>query len=103
MVDQTMIDVGDISDQLAAVCKARGVRSLALFGSSVRDDRTADSDVDVLVSFDGSHDLFNRYMGLLEDLRALFGRDVDLVIDESIRNPVFRDEVMAQKRSVYVA
>jgi len=39
-------------DEIAAFCRRHGIRRLALFGSVLRDDFTADSDVDVLVEFE---------------------------------------------------
>lgn len=98
-----MLELTAIDEQLGIICKSHEVDTLDLFGSVVGDSFGPGSDVDALVSFQGRHDLFNRYMGLLDDLRELFGREVDLVMSDSIRNPIFRDEVMAHKVSVYAA
>ena len=60
------------------------VRDLALFGSSARDTAREDSDIDILVSFDGpatSH----RYFGVQFYLEDLLGRPVDLVSDKALR------------------
>lgn len=54
------------------------IRSLALFGSVVRDEATAESDLDVLVEFDKPIDLF-AFLALEEELAGLAGRRVDLV------------------------
>jgi predicted nucleotidyltransferase len=54
------------------------IRSLALFGSVVRDEATARSDVDLLVEFEQPVDLF-AFLVLEEELAALAGRRVDLV------------------------
>jgi predicted nucleotidyltransferase len=61
-----------------------GVRSLAVFGSVARDEARPDSDVDVLVDFEGGA-TFDRYFGLLEYLEALLGCQVDLVTRPSVR------------------
>ncbi|HHI76345.1 MAG TPA: DNA polymerase subunit beta [Gammaproteobacteria bacterium] len=61
-----------------------GVRDLALFGSSARDTAGEDSDIDILVAFDGpatSH----RYFGVQFYLEDLLGRPVDLVSDKALR------------------
>ena len=61
-----------------------GVRDLALFGSSARDTAGEDSDIDILVAFDGpatSH----RYFGVQFYLEDLLGRSVDLVSDKALR------------------
>jgi uncharacterized protein len=61
-----------------------GVTRLALFGSIVRDSARADSDVDILVSFDGPA-TSARYFGVQFYLEDLLGRPVDLVTDKALR------------------
>ena len=56
---------------------AFGVKSLALFGSVARDEARADSDVDVLVEFEGPT-TFRRHIGLILFLEDLLGRRVDV-------------------------
>ncbi len=73
-----------LSQHRAEITREFGVSRLALFGSTARDEANADSDVDVLVSFDGGATL-RRYMGLNRYLEALFNRRVDLVTDKSLR------------------
>ncbi len=61
-----------------------GVSQLALFGSSARDEARPDSDVDVLVSFDGPA-TSKRFFGVQFYLEDLLGRPVDLVTDKALR------------------
>ena len=61
-----------------------GVDRLALFGSTVRDAASLDSDIDVLVSFDGPA-TSERYFGVQFFLEDLLGRPVDLVTDKALR------------------
>ena len=78
----------EVLDQLACskpVLSARyGVERLALFGSTVRDSDRPDSDIDVLVSFDGPA-TSERYFGVQFFLEDLLGRPVDLVTDKALR------------------
>lgn len=62
---------------LAAKHKAKHVR---LFGSVVRGEDTAESDVDFLVDFEEKATLFDQ-IGLKQDLEDLLGRGVDVVED----------------------
>jgi predicted nucleotidyltransferase len=98
-----MLNTEAYVEAIESLCKAYSVKELGLFGSAVCDDFGPDSDVDVLVIFDGTDDLFNRYMGLLDGLRSLFDRDVDLVMADAIKNPVFEREVMSQRKPIYAA
>lgn len=60
------------------------IRSLALFGSVVRDEARPESDLDVLVEFDRPIDLF-AFLALEEALAGLAGRRVDLVSRAALR------------------
>ena len=61
-----------------------GVVRLALFGSTARDTARPDSDVDLLVAFDGPA-TSERYFGLQFYLEDLLGRPVDLVTEKALR------------------
>jgi predicted nucleotidyltransferase len=60
------------------------VKTLALFGSVARDDARPDSDVDVLVEFDGPA-TFDAYVDLKFFLEDLLQRRVDLVTRKALR------------------
>ena len=61
-----------------------GITDLALFGSTVRDEARPDSDIDVLVSFDGPA-TSKRYFGVQFYLEDLLGSPIDLVTDKALR------------------
>ena len=61
-----------------------GVKSLAVFGSVVRDEATQTSDVDILVEFEGKA-TFDRFMDTKFFLEDLLGLRVDLVMPQTIR------------------
>lgn len=61
-----------------------GITSLALFGSTARDEAGERSDIDVLVAFDGPA-TSERYFGVLFYLEDLFGCPVDLVTEKALR------------------
>jgi len=61
-----------------------GVTQLALFGSTARDAARSDSDIDILVSFDGPA-TSERYFGVQFYLEDLFGCTVDLVTVKALR------------------
>lgn len=64
-----------------------GVASLALFGSAARGETREDSDVDVLVQFEGSA-TFDRFMDLKLLLEDIIGRRVDLVTEAALRHEI---------------
>src|SRR3954468_9700387 len=102
-----MIDlVAERRGQIAAAGRRRAVRRLDLFGSAAAGDfDPVASDLDFLVEFlphapGGPADA---YFGLLDDLRTLFGRPVDLVVDKAVRTPYFRAEADRTRTPVYAA
>lgn len=64
-----------------------GARYLALFGSAARDELHDDSDVDILVEFEGPA-TFDGYMDLKFFLESLLGRQVDLVTEKGLRKEI---------------
>ena len=90
-------------ERLAAFCRKHHIRKLALFGSVLRDDFRADSDVDVLVEFEPGHvPGFIRLAGMEFELSALLdGRKVDMRTPEDLSR-YFRDEVVASAEVQYV-
>ncbi len=91
--------------EVSALCRRYGVRKLELFGSATTgtfDPRT--SDLDFLIDLDpDGKSLFHRYFGLNEDLEALFGRKVDLVMVGALENPCFIESVNKTRQMVYAA
>ncbi|MEO8409313.1 MAG: nucleotidyltransferase family protein [Propionivibrio sp.] len=75
-----------------------GVTRLALFGSMARDAARADSDIDILVAFDGAA-TSERYFGVQFYLEDLFGRPVDLISEKALR-PELRPYI--EKEAVHV-
>jgi predicted nucleotidyltransferase len=61
-----------------------GVVRLALFGSTVRDEARPDSDVDIVVAFDGPA-TSQRYFGVQFSLEDALGCSVDLVTEKALR------------------
>ena len=61
-----------------------GVHDLACFGSTIREEADSESDIDILVSFDGPA-TSARYFGVQFYLEDLLGRPVDLVTDKALR------------------
>lgn len=90
---------------LVTLCRRHRVRRLAVFGSTARGEAGAGSDYDFLVKFDAlpSGDYAMAFFGLQEDLPALLGAPVELVVERAIRNPYFRQSVQAQRQELYAA
>jgi predicted nucleotidyltransferase len=80
------------------------VERLYLFGSGAdgRFDKER-SDLDFLVTLEDQppSEYAENYLGLAQALEKLFGRSADLVTESSIRNPYFRETVLAARQLLY--
>lgn len=98
-----MIDLAPYKSDLEKICKEMCLRRLDLVGSATRDDFADESDIDVLVTFEGDENLFDRYFSLKERLEAVFKRKVDVIEERAIRNPFFRKAIDRDRVKVYGA
>jgi len=89
--------------KLAELCRKHHIRRLALFGSVLRDDFRADSDVDVLVEFDPEHiPGFIALHTIEEELSpVLGGRKLDLVTPKFLNRRI-RERVLSEAEVEYV-
>jgi len=79
--------------------RALGVQRLALFGSILRDEARADSDVDLLVQFLPGTKTFDRFLAVLDLLEARLGRRVELVTTEAL-SPFIGPRILAEAQDV---
>jgi predicted nucleotidyltransferase len=94
------------SPALRRLCGRYGVQRLEIFGSATTGAFDPDrSDLDFLVQFanPSAEDAADNYFGLMSALEDLFGRRIDLVFVDAIRNPYFLQKVNAQRRVLYAA
>ncbi|MCL4840074.1 MAG: nucleotidyltransferase domain-containing protein [Thermoanaerobaculia bacterium] len=90
------------------ICRRRGVRRLALFGSVLGREFGPESDVDFLVEFEpeAAQPWAAHLVELEEELAALLGRPVDVVewgAVERSRNPYRRHGILSGRRLLYAA
>lgn len=90
-------------NKLTLLCKQHKVKELYIFGSIITKTFNDLSDIDFLVQFDDIdiNDYFDNYMDFKEKLEDLFGRQIDLLENQAIRNPIFRRVLDRDKRLIY--
>ncbi|NOT14029.1 MAG: nucleotidyltransferase family protein [Methylotenera sp.] len=77
--------IQSLTDSKVILSQRFGVNRLALFGSTARGTATPNSDIDVLVGFDGVA-TSQRYFGVQFYLEDLLGCNVDLVTEKALRH-----------------
>ncbi len=95
--------ITDSFDKIVALCERHRVLSLYVFGSVLTPNFNPNSDIDFLVHFNTADiaDYVTNYFSLKHSLESELGRPVDLVEDQSIRNPIFRHNVDKTKVPLY--
>jgi len=89
---------------IVLLCQKYRINEFSIFGSSLRDDFTDASDIDILVSFDEEAPitLFG-IMDIEQELGTLLRRKVDLVEKEALRNPIRKKIILETREVVYAA
>ncbi len=93
-------------DKLALLCKRWKIIELSLFGSVLRDDFDAESDVDVMIVLadDAELDHFNDWIKIKDEMSELLDhREVDLVERKRIVNPFMRHSILTTSEAIYAA
>jgi len=83
-------------DTVRAIAAKHGATNLRLFGSAVRGEERADSDIDLLVDLAENRG-FRDYLTLVEELESLLGRRVEVIIARSL-SPHFRPYIEGEAR-----
>ena len=92
MMGKPSIDLS--KEEIARFCKRSHIRKLSVFGSVLRKNFGADSDIDILVEFDPDHiPGLLRLAGMENELTGILGRKVDMRTAEDLSR-YFRQEVL---------
>lgn len=84
---------------LIDVCHQYDISKVSLFGSLARGEQTADSDIDLLVSFSRRQSLLT-LVRLERELSAALGRQVDVLTEAGI-SPYLRPQILKELRVLY--
>jgi predicted nucleotidyltransferase len=90
------------AEVLTDFCRRWRVTEMSVFGSALRADFGPESDLDILISFDGTArwSLFD-LIKMEDELAEISGREVDLVEKGSLRNPFRRSEILDNRKVIY--
>jgi uncharacterized protein len=98
-IGRTQVD----DEAVKTFCRLHRIRSLSLFGSVLRGEETPDSDLDLLIEFEQGAKVGLIRLSLIEaELSELLGRPVDLRSPADLSR-YFRDQVVAEARTLYAA
>ena len=88
------------------IFKDHKVKNAYVFGSVVGDKFTDESDIDILINFEEGLEPLEKgeiWWNLYDLLKMVFNREVDLLIESSLKNPYFIEEINEKKQLIYAA
>ncbi|MBN8576149.1 MAG: nucleotidyltransferase domain-containing protein [Cyclobacteriaceae bacterium] len=86
------------------LCRSHRVDKIYAFGSSITDHfdpEKSDIDIVVTIDIDDPIDRGEALLSLWDNLENLFKRKVDLLTEESIRNPFLKANINRTKKLIY--
>ncbi len=90
--------IEEIKKTLIEVLRKHGVKKAALFGSIVRGEATEESDIDLLIEFEGRKSLLD-LAGLKLDLQELLRRRVDVLTYKSL-HPLLKERILSEQEVI---
>jgi uncharacterized protein len=82
------------------------IKNAYAFGSVLTDKFNEESDIDLLINFEDGLDILERgtiWWNLHDTLRDIFKREIDILIEDRLRNPYFIEELNEKKQLIYAA
>jgi len=90
--------IEEIKKTLIEVLRKHGVKKAALFGSIVRGEITEESDIDLIIEFEGRKSLLD-LAGLKLDLQELLRRRVDVLTYKSL-HPLLKERILSEQEVI---
>ncbi len=90
-------------ENVKKLCTLYNVETMYLFGSALNSNFNSESDIDLLVKFKPIElaYYFDNYINFKENLKIVLGRDIDLVEEQSLRNPILIESIEKSKELIY--
>jgi len=88
---------------IVSLAKSHGVSSISVFGSVLTNRFKPTSDIDILVKFEGVdlYNYFDNFIDLKEKLEAIFKRNVDLIEEQTVKNPILKKSIEKTKKVIW--
>ena len=90
-------------ERIKTLCNLYNVEKMYLFGSALNSNFNETSDIDLLVKFKpiALANYFDNYMNFKENLESVFGREVDLLEEQTLKNPILINSINQTKELIY--
>jgi predicted nucleotidyltransferase len=98
-----MIKMVNHIERIKTLCNLYNVEKMYLFGSALNSNFSDASDIDLLVKFKpiALANYFDNYINFKENLESVFGREVDLLEEQTLKNPILINSINQTKELIY--
>jgi len=90
-----MKSIEKLKEAVISILVKNGVRKAAFFGSVARGTATIDSDIDLLIEFEGDKSLLD-LAGLKIEIEETLGKEIDLLTYDSL-HPLLKDRILKEQ------
>lgn len=94
-----MSDFNEVKQKVGVILRQAGVSRAAVFGSFARGEAKKESDIDLLIEFEGQKTLLD-LVALKTRLEQAVGIKVDLITYQSL-SPLLRDSILREQIPLY--
>jgi len=91
-----------IKEYINKIAESYQIDKVYLFGSMARNEMDDNSDIDLIVVFDGKEDLGDRFLDFILDIQKKFNRRADVITEKMLsKNPYFKKNVENDLEIIY--
>lgn len=101
MITKKQIEERIISN--ATLIRQHGISKIGLFGSYARQQQTEDSDIDILIDFEGNQETFDNFMAICNLLEQLFSEHKVEVVTTGGLSPYIGPYILKNVEYVQIA
>jgi predicted nucleotidyltransferase len=98
-----MNTLNDLKAVLPEICPRYGIQWVDVFGSVAREEQRPESDIDLIVEFGAPRrdNISARFFGFLHEMEARYHTRIDILTENSLKNPYLKAEIARERIRVY--
>lgn len=98
-----MVTIETLKENLPELCKKYQIAYVDAFGSVARSEQNSESDIDLIIEFSEPRkkDISSRFFGFLHELEDTYNQKVDLLTEQSLKNPYLKKEIDKSRIRIY--
>lgn len=98
-----MATIETLKKDIPEMCEKYQIAYVDVFGSTARSEQEADSDIDLIIEFSEPRrkNISHRFFGFLHELEDKYNQKVDILTEQSLRNPYLKEAINKDRIRIY--